>query len=42
MEDVGVGDYRHNDGGLKLDVDLEEKLTGRLLKLYMYYYCSFF
>jgi len=33
MEDVGNNE--HNNGALKLDVDLEEELIDRLLKIYM-------
>ena len=37
VEDVWVRNNGHNDGDLKLDVDLdlEEELIDRLLKLYM-------
>ena len=37
MEDVRVENNGHNDGGLKLDVDLdlEEELIDGLLKIYM-------
>ena len=37
VEDAGMGNNRHNDGSLKLDVylNLEEELIDRLLKIYM-------